>query len=210
MVFHFTNSTDCLSAGPFIGGRLWGLIWAVPGRFNDRRRLNRSGGGRCSPGRLRRPKGGANPQSGPRNRIATTFQPSCDILASMGIRPDDSKKAVRALLRRRALLRAYIEALDRIDGPNHRRRAAESRLEHRPRRDLPPCRVLHFATGPKSAAGPQELSRNSPHPGAHLASLTRPIAKPSITTIRPFICASRIPHGGGIVKSANQWLPATE
>jgi hypothetical protein len=39
-------------------------------------------------------------------------------------------------------------------------------LEHRPRRDLPPCRVLHFATGPKSAAGPQELSPNSPHPGS--------------------------------------------
>jgi hypothetical protein len=50
----------------------------------------------------------------------------------MGIRPDDSKTAVRALLRRDALLAAYLDALNRIDGPNHRRRAAELRLEHRP------------------------------------------------------------------------------
>ena len=56
----------------------------------------------------------------------------------MGIRPDDSKTAVRALLRRDALLAAYLDALNRIDGPNHRHRAAELRLEHRPRRDLVP------------------------------------------------------------------------
>jgi hypothetical protein len=76
--------------------------------------------------------------------IASTFQPSWAILASMGIRPDDSKAAMRALLRRHALLAAYLDALNRIHDPNHRRRAAEFRLEHRPRRDLPTCRVLHF------------------------------------------------------------------
>src|SRR6266404_5421246 len=85
--------------------------------------------------------------------IATTFQPSLTILASMGIRPDDSKTALRALLRRHGLLAAYLDAVNRIDGPNHRRRAAEFRLEHRPRRDLPTCRVLHFRRGPPSRSG---------------------------------------------------------
>ena len=86
--------------------------------------------------------GGLLPGRSP--RIATTFQPSWATLGSMGIRPDDSKTALRALLRRHALLAAYLDALNRIDGPNHRRRAAEFRLQHRPRRDLPTCRILHF------------------------------------------------------------------
>jgi hypothetical protein len=63
----------------------------------------------------------------------------------MGIRRDDSEKAVRALLRRHALLRAYLAALNRLDGPDHRRRAEEFRLEHRPRRDLPGA--LRFRKG---------------------------------------------------------------
>jgi hypothetical protein len=62
----------------------------------------------------------------------------------MGIRPDDSKTALRALLRRHALFADYLDAVNGIDGPNHRRRAAEMRLVHRPRRDLPACRVVQF------------------------------------------------------------------
>src|SRR5258705_8100808 len=77
-------------------------------------------------------------------RIATTFQPSWATLGSMGIRPDDSKTSLRALVRRHPLLAAYLDAVNRIDGPNHRRRAAELRLVHRPRRDLPACRVVQF------------------------------------------------------------------
>jgi hypothetical protein len=77
----------------------------------------------------------------------------------MGIRPDDSKKAVRALLRRQRLLAAYLDAVNRIDGPNHRRRAAESRLEHRPRRGLPTCRVLQFRKGPKFGEAPSAPER---------------------------------------------------
>src|SRR6266446_5438872 len=87
-------------------------------------------------------------------RMATTFQPSWATLGSMGIRPDDSKTALRALVRRHALLAAYLDAANRIDGPNHRRRAAELRLVHRPRRDLPTCRVVAIsAKGPKSSGG---------------------------------------------------------
>src|SRR5258706_5945967 len=85
--------------------------------------------------------------------IATTFQPSWATLGSMGIRPDDSKTALRALLRRHALLAAYLDAVNRIDGPNHRRRAAELRLVHRPRRDLPACRVVQFPQGAPKRAG---------------------------------------------------------
>src|SRR5260221_14417286 len=102
-------------------------------------------------------------------RIATTFQPSWATLGSMGIRPDDSKTALRALLRRHALLAAYLDAVNRIDGPNHRRRAAELRLLHRPRRGLPTCRVLQIK-GPqiRGVPSPPERPANS-QPGSRLA-----------------------------------------
>ena len=59
----------------------------------------------------------------------------------MGIRPDDSKKtAERALRGRHALLNAYIDILNRLDGPS-RRRATEFRQEQRPRRDIPTYRA---------------------------------------------------------------------
>lgn len=55
----------------------------------------------------------------------------------MRIQADDSKKtALRALRRRHALLAAYLEVLDRLDGPG-RRRTPEFRWEQRPRRDIP-------------------------------------------------------------------------
>jgi hypothetical protein len=59
----------------------------------------------------------------------------------MRIQADDSKKtALRALRRRHALLAAYLEVLDRLDGPS-RRRAPELCCEQRPRRDIPSYRV---------------------------------------------------------------------
>ncbi len=70
-----------------------------------------------------------------------------------GIRANDSKTALRALVRRHALLAAYLDAVNRIDGPNHCRRAAELRLVHRPRRDLPACRVVQFPQRAPSRAG---------------------------------------------------------
>src|SRR5260370_4458920 len=86
-------------------------------------------------------------------RIATTFQPSWATVGYMGIRANDSKTALRALVRRHALLAAYLDAVNRIDGPNHRRRAADFRLVHRPGRELPTCRVVQFPqTAPGSAA----------------------------------------------------------
>ena|SRR5258705_7863120 len=87
-------------------------------------------------------------------RIATTFQPSWATLGYMGIRANDSKTALRAFVRRHALLAAYLDAVNQIDGPNHRRRAAELRLVHRPRRDLSrvPFGAIS-AKGPKSSGG---------------------------------------------------------
>jgi len=59
----------------------------------------------------------------------------------MGTQADDSKKtAMRALRRRHALLAAYLDVLDRLDGPS-RRRATEFRQEQRPRRDIPTYRA---------------------------------------------------------------------
>jgi hypothetical protein len=64
----------------------------------------------------------------------------------MRTQADDSKKtAMRALRRRHALLAAYLEVLDRLDGPN-RRRPPEVRPEQRPRRDIPVYRVPRIGT----------------------------------------------------------------
>jgi hypothetical protein len=73
--------------------------------------------------------------------IATVSQPCLAILASMGIRPDDSKPAAaRALQRRHTLLAAWLDALDQLDGPSHRR-AAKLRQEQQLRQDSPIRRV---------------------------------------------------------------------
>src|SRR6266481_5539522 len=54
----------------------------------------------------------------------------------MGTRADHAEKtAVRALVRRHALLAAWLDLLNRIDNPM-RRRAAKLRQEQRPRRDI--------------------------------------------------------------------------
>jgi hypothetical protein len=58
----------------------------------------------------------------------------------MGIRPDDSKPAARALQRRHTLLAAWLDALNQLDGAS-RRRAAKLRLEQQLRRDSPIRRV---------------------------------------------------------------------
>jgi hypothetical protein len=74
----------------------------------------------------------------------------------MGIRPDDSKKtAERALQGRHALLDAYIDILNRLDGPSRR---------------LPeiPARSAIPTTEPHSA--PRRLAAY-PHEG-HVAALT--------------------------------------
>src|SRR3981189_641676 len=59
----------------------------------------------------------------------------------MGIPPDDSKPpAARALQRRHTLLAAWLDALNQLDGPSHRR-AAKLRQEQQLRRDSPIRRV---------------------------------------------------------------------
>jgi hypothetical protein len=76
----------------------------------------------------------------------------------MGIRPDDSKKtAVRALRGRDALLNAYIDILNRLDGPSRR-------LPETPTRSAIPTREPH------SARTRQPLAAY-PHEG-HVAALT--------------------------------------
>ena len=77
------------------------------------------------------------------------------------IRPDEIEKTVRALLRRHSLLRAYLDAVIRIDGPNHRRRAAELR---RPRRDITTFQVLHFSKGAPNRWEEAPLAPEGPVP----------------------------------------------
>jgi len=69
----------------------------------------------------------------------------------MGIRPDDSKKtAERALRGRDALLNAYIDILNRLDGPSRR-------LPEIPARSTIPTREPHSARTPRRlAAYPHE------------------------------------------------------
>ena len=52
--------------------------------------------------------------------LETTLKPSGAILVFMGIRPDDVEKKMRALRRRTPLLDAWLDALNRLDGPNCR------------------------------------------------------------------------------------------
>jgi hypothetical protein len=73
--------------------------------------------------------------------IATVSQPCLAILASMGIRPDDSKPAAaRALQQRHTLLAAWLDALNQLDGPSHKR-VAKLRREQQLRQDSPIRRV---------------------------------------------------------------------
>src|SRR5882672_973305 len=59
----------------------------------------------------------------------------------MGIRPDDSKPAAtRALRQRHTLLAAWLDALNQLDGPSHRR-VAKLRQEQQLRQGSPIRRV---------------------------------------------------------------------
>ena len=53
----------------------------------------------------------------PRGRVRNYFSTILDYSASMGTRPDDSKKAVRTRQRRQTLLAAWLDVLDQLDGP---------------------------------------------------------------------------------------------
>jgi hypothetical protein len=76
----------------------------------------------------------------------------------MGTRLDDSKKTpVRALQRRHALLAAYLNIVDRLDGPS-RRHAGEFR-QHRPRRDIATCRVRSLSRMAGRMGGPFPAGR---------------------------------------------------
>jgi hypothetical protein len=50
--------------------------------------------------------------------FATNFQPSEAIVGSMGIRAKNDERAMRALRRRQPLLEAWLDALNRLDGPS--------------------------------------------------------------------------------------------
>ena len=95
--------------------------------------------------------------------IATVSQPCLAILASMGIRPDDSKPAAaRALQQRHTLLAAWLDALDQLDGPSHRR-AAKLRREQQLRQDSPIRRIP-----------------NIPNRGPQLRALVHPAKRPRL------------------------------
>src|SRR6266852_5878532 len=78
----------------------------------------------------------------------------------MGIRPDDSKPAAaRPLQRRHTLLAAWLDALNQLDGPSHRR-AAKLRQERQLRRDNP--------------------IRRAPNRGPQLRALVHPTERPRL------------------------------
>jgi hypothetical protein len=96
--------------------------------------------------------------------LATTSQPSLGILASMGIRPDHTKQTIQALRRRHPLLAAWLEASNRIDGPNHRAHpdvAAKSVIAFIPRR-------------PKRSRLPKAYSHQ-----AHVTAIASRLRRPS-------------------------------
>ena len=108
--------------------RFVGTAPSIPARMSPRANVRAMTGSGLSGGLIRPP-------------IATVSQPYLAILASMGIRPDDSKPAAaRALRRRHTLLAAWLDALNQLDGPSHRR-AAKLRQEQQLRRDSPIRRV---------------------------------------------------------------------
>ena len=94
----------------------------------------------------------------PLPRFATNSQPSRAILGSMGIRPKHVEKAMRALRRRQPLLEAWLDALNRLDGPScqivrfrntaqQRRPLMRSAERHRASRHRSP-HLLIVQTGP--------------------------------------------------------------
>jgi len=77
----------------------------------------------------------------------------------MGIRPDDSKPAAaRALQQRHTLLAAWLDALNQLDGPSHRR-AAKLRQERQLRRDNPIRRVPNRGPQLRALVHPTERPR---------------------------------------------------
>jgi len=95
---------------------------------------------------------------GPRPGFATNFQPSRAILGSMGIRAKNDERAMRALRRRQPLLEAWLDALNRLDGPScqivrfrnaaqQRRPLMQSAERHRASRHRSP-HLLIVQTGP--------------------------------------------------------------
>src|SRR5258708_12163044 len=95
----------------------------------------------------------------------------------MGTQADDSKKtAMRALRRRHALLAAYLDVLDRLDGPRPRR-APEFRQEKRPRRDIPTSRPP--PTGAVSSAPFLPSPRPPPRRPPPLATSHPPLPHPA-------------------------------
>jgi hypothetical protein len=136
-------------------------------------------------------------QARPRGRaIATVSQPCLAILASMGIRPDDSKPAAaRALQRRHTLLAAWLDALNQLDGPSHRR-AVKLRQEQQLRRDSPIRRVpnrgpqlralVHPTKRPRLGDGSRAADSGSTFGRARAASGFSQIAIPETVAIPEF------------------------
>ena len=95
----------------------------------------------------------------PRGRIRNYFSTILDYSASMGTRPDDSKKpAVRALRRRQTLLAAWLDVLDQLDGPR------------RPRPETPARSTIPSSRQPRSARSRRHLAAYSQED--HVAALT--------------------------------------
>jgi len=86
------------------------------------------------------------------------FSTILDYSASMGTRPDHSKKAVRARQRRQTLLAAWLDVLDQLDGPGR----------HRP--EIPARSTIPTPRQPRSARTRRRLATYSKE--GHVAAVT--------------------------------------
>jgi hypothetical protein len=95
----------------------------------------------------------------PRRRVRNDFSTILDYSASMGTRPDDSKKtAVRALRRRQTLLAAWLDVLNQLDGRG------------RQRPEIPARPAIPSSRQPRSARSRRRLAAYSQE--GHVAALT--------------------------------------
>ena len=102
----------------------------------------------------------------PRGRIRNYFSTILDYSASMGTRPDDSKKAVRARRRRQTLLAAWLDVLNQLDGPGRQRPETPARStipsSRQPRSARTRRRLASYSQGGHVAAVTARLRRTAP------------------------------------------------
>jgi hypothetical protein len=105
--------------------------------------------------------------SRPRGGVRNYFSTILDYSASMGTRPDNSKKtAVRAPQRRQTLLAAWLDVLDQFDGPGRQRPETPARstipTSRQPRSARTRRRLATYSQEGHVAAVTARLRRTAP------------------------------------------------